>query len=457
MRPVNQVPAHWSKDFVEHLRTVHFALVGISTGLMLLVLVMPEFSIVAAREQLSKILDFRNQWSAQWMTEHTGSENVHFGPSLTPDIPIPSDGTALLVRLSSDQSTGFKSASRMRLPIPKNVKFPIIVRYKFSHLYWVTPTSDFSPYAFPKTLNQLEDWWNAFSEHSSVDIPRTVNYPEQSSPKQYSIDVINEEDGDDKFREHFDVRLDLEGIETAPIYEGYEMTSANGRYGMLDNPRSSDGDDNDDFMPLFSFRVSSATRYHIAPDEISYALQIKQGHFEEVFADLAAASRGHGESSLEDFKAFLHDEAAKGREVFEAFGMKFPTERVTVWGELLLLTAQLYFFIYLRQLSGKLRADDPGWDVPWVGMDTSALGQTILFASLMALPIAAMAVLGGHAFLTWRKTALPNGLWYRLLNLSEPFALGIAFIASICLGILCWHYRPRIEAEEPKCPSPLFY
>lgn len=23
MRPVNQVPAHWSKDFVEHLRTVH--------------------------------------------------------------------------------------------------------------------------------------------------------------------------------------------------------------------------------------------------------------------------------------------------------------------------------------------------------------------------------------------------------------------------------------------------
>jgi len=27
---------HWSKDFVEHLRTVHFALVAVSVGLILL-------------------------------------------------------------------------------------------------------------------------------------------------------------------------------------------------------------------------------------------------------------------------------------------------------------------------------------------------------------------------------------------------------------------------------------
>src|SRR6202023_2887975 len=110
---------------------------------------------------------------------------------------------------------------------------------------------------------------------------------------------------------------------------------------------------------------------------------------------------------LEDTKEFLHDEASNGQEIFEAFGMKFPAGRVTLWGELLLLSVQLYFFIYLRQLSGKLNADDPGWDVPWVGMDTSALGQAILFVSLVALPIGAMGLLGGQAFLIWRKSPPP--------------------------------------------------
>jgi hypothetical protein len=118
---------------------------------------------------------------------------------------------------------------------------------------------------------------------------------------------------------------------------------------------------------------------------------------------------------------------------------------------------QLYFVVYLRQLSGKLRADDPGWDVPWVGMDTSGLGQIILFVSLIALPVAAMALLGGRAFLVWRNAALPDDWWHRLLHRSEPFALATALIASICLGILSWRYRPKVEAEEPPYSSPLFY
>src|SRR5215472_12744194 len=36
-------------------------------------------------------------------------------------------------------------------------------------------------------------------------------------------------------------------------------------------------------------------------------------------------------------------------------------------------THQLYFFLYLGKLDGRLRPDDPGWDVPWIGMDCSKL------------------------------------------------------------------------------------
>jgi hypothetical protein len=57
MRPtrqsVNQVPAHWSKDFVEHLRTVHFALIAVAAGLILLVLSAREYNAVTALVLLS--------------------------------------------------------------------------------------------------------------------------------------------------------------------------------------------------------------------------------------------------------------------------------------------------------------------------------------------------------------------------------------------------------------------
>jgi hypothetical protein len=90
-------------------------------------------------------------------------------------------------------------------------------------------------------------------------------------------------------------------------------------------------------------------------------------------------------------------------------------------------------------------------------MDTSRLSQIILFVSLVLLPVGAMALLGGQAFLTWPKTGLLDGSWHRLLHRSEPLALAVALIVSICLGIGSWRYRPSVEPEEPSCPSPLFY
>lgn len=53
-------PAHWSKDFVEHLRTVHFALIAVSAGLILLVLSSKEYNAVSALVQVEEITELKH-------------------------------------------------------------------------------------------------------------------------------------------------------------------------------------------------------------------------------------------------------------------------------------------------------------------------------------------------------------------------------------------------------------
>ena len=65
--------AHWSKDYVEHLRTVHFALMAVSVGLIALSLTHPTGKLQKALDQISEIQeasaiadtqDF--DWSSAW-------------------------------------------------------------------------------------------------------------------------------------------------------------------------------------------------------------------------------------------------------------------------------------------------------------------------------------------------------------------------------------------------------
>jgi len=147
---------------------------------------------------------------------------------------------------------------------------------------------------------------------------------------------------------------------------------------------------------------------------------------------------------LEDIKEFIHDEAAKGSELFEVFGMKFPAGQITLWGIALVLSIEVYLFLYLRQLAEKLRPDDPGWDAPWIGMDSSGLGKSLFFITLVPLPVASLALL------TVRRTTqllsvVPSN---RFLHWrAEIGALIFACGMSLALALLCWKYRPRLIVE----------
>jgi hypothetical protein len=161
----------------------------------------------------------------------------------------------------------------------------------------------------------------------------------------------------------------------------------------------------------------------------------------------------------------LGDNPARNSDVFEAFGMKFPADQITVWGLLIVVSVQLYFFVYLRQLSGKLKTNDPGWDAPWIAMDQSRTSTLVVFLTFVILAPTAIISLARQAVLTLAEQPyatdvfrffkvlfllLKSNLW----SFAKLFGLSVVLAASIYLGILCWKYRPRVASEEPKVADP---
>src|SRR5580698_5760375 len=62
--PRSQAPAHWSKDFVEHPRTVHFTLIAISVALILLASSTNPYNSLIAIRELEAIIELQTLWSS---------------------------------------------------------------------------------------------------------------------------------------------------------------------------------------------------------------------------------------------------------------------------------------------------------------------------------------------------------------------------------------------------------
>ena len=145
---------------------------------------------------------------------------------------------------------------------------------------------------------------------------------------------------------------------------------------------------------------------------------------------------------LEDLKRVVAEDAARGNEVLGVFGLKFPVGGAKVWSILVLLCIQLYFVVYLRQLSRrKLEQSDPGWDVPWIGMDQWWVARSLLFITITLLPFISLGSWGVI-------TSLRQGhLWIVMRNIGFP-SLIFGVLPSLILGVLSWHYRPGSIAPD---------
>ena len=93
----------------------------------------------------------------------------------------------------------------------------------------------------------------------------------------------------------------------------------------------------------------------------------------------------------------LREEINRTSDAFEAFGLKIPAQATTLWGAVLILGVQLYLLTHLIELTRKIDAADPGWEVAWIGIYQRGLARVLFFCSAILLPPITVFVVGYKA------------------------------------------------------------
>jgi hypothetical protein len=114
------------------------------------------------------------------------------------------------------------------------------------------------------------------------------------------------------------------------------------------------------------------------------------GSFSQSFESLESTTKGLENVSLPDIATFLAAQIAQTKKDVEILGIKIPTELITRWGLVLVVSVQFYFWLNLRRLASK-----PEWllgSEPWVGVYPDAWSQFAFRCSSTLLPALAVVL-----------------------------------------------------------------
>jgi hypothetical protein len=428
-------PTHWSKDFVEHLRVVHFALIAVCAGLVILITSAKTYDARVALRQVEDIIRLQEIWSPQWAFDNLGSRHLDLPRRVIPrefDSGLAPLGTHARDELPLAQDTLIVGKI---YPAETDVYFLIPKAQWFDRRREqpTNPLLDLS--AFPSTLPQFESWWNLLATSREIYMPIAVA----------SLGEVLTNNGARQYL-FLDRKFFLIGHpEPAELRVGTRErdTFPSGYIGNLPDGVA--------FFPFTKGRV-----FDLNQDSVGKIFNWHSGRFDHAFYELHQAALGIESWDFRKIRDQLAEETSKGANTFEALGMKFPIEQLTVCGALLVLSIQLYFLIYLRQLTGKLQADDPGWDVPWMGMDQSRLARAVLFATVVILPIGSLALLGDNAVHHLVAAAPQGRSWWAQLASLAAATIGplLATSAGMLLAQQYWRFRPTMPAQSEHSGPP---
>jgi len=454
------VTAHWSKDFVEHLRTVHFTLIAVCVGLILIL----SRSNSPALSQIRQIVELKKEWPPRELAfvlqAKDNSNEVR--------VDIPGYGFDKELGGIIVQNADWKQRRNFSVTFTKpGSKDVSVVHFTFEVPAWCPAASAGqglqewnSLIQFPGTLTQFRSWWRTLAKQHPFYFSESVYHEgivffglmRKPVPARLSEDFSPEAD----FSQAKSSDLVLQFVREDAIPGAEFFLAAEDKDSWHGSAYA---------FPLALYGKGSLDQDTILDVVNDRGWKWVKGTYERSFAALAQETSGLEAEDLEQVEKVVAERLATKSEEFEAFGMKFPIAQVTVWGTVILLGVQLYFFLYLKQLSGKLGPNDPGWDIPWICLDQSLLARMIFFTTVILLPLAAMLLIAFRA--SRRLTAgywIPDS-WHLLVPVRNwggavwlPIgAYCVAGLAALVLGILSWRFRPRLnQTGGEHCPAHLF-
>jgi hypothetical protein len=422
--------AQWSKDFVEHLRTVHFSLAILSLGLIIVTSSQRDSVTKRAQGQLDQIIRVAETLRRGWLETLCNERKAKLGSPLAAADPerkqineffltyvVPAhqdDGPNSEYVISNDCLIADSVPSK-----PEMAVYPMVpVGKKFTKLMPALVDA-------PTTLAEFITLWDELNRDPQVVVPTVLGN------KILILDGAPPRPG-------IEFKLDRQGggrtlpmaFYLMPRGEEWRDTTHTGVFGFR-SPA-------DEVIPVADFKHAdldgvSYLREQLPPEN---RLAWKGGPFAETFAELQEVTKGREAASFEVWHEALKAELNRSGDSLEAFGLKVPAQTTTLWGTALLLGVQFYFLIHLMELSQKLLLSDPGWEVAWVGVYRGRLARILFRASALLLPVGTVIVLGFKAIL------IGESKWLWLIPV-------IGIPTSIWLSVKTANHLPKPPSAPP--------
>jgi hypothetical protein len=410
-----------STSYIEQLRTVHFALLSVSAGLLLLSLTAKSYDPQKAAVQLEDIISLKAAWTARnlpaLLQKPTQHDNNLTGPT---------------------ESLGDLHSIRI---ITKAGQKPQLIPIDFvphSDMVWIE--HPIGP--FPNNLREFAQWWKELGKTSHTWTSRSAIWAVRKCYISHadSCEITQNKPAND---------VDVRQITLDPRW-GVNPSSLLRFIGIeLDV----------EVAGYFQYSVSQADVIKRLPPGTS------AGDFGTSFPDLYEATKGVLESSeLEDVLKHLYADSGSS-EVFEVFGLKIPAGQVASFGTVVILCVQLYLLLYLRGLKKPLEPSDAAWDVGWFAANEAPFPRSIFFVTVLILPVTTVILLAIHTMnqrlkqtsfhWNWRFVASNQFLAFMHEFPAVPFII-LGCCLTLILGYLNWSNRPRIRTETANSRSQLF-
>jgi hypothetical protein len=179
----SQAPAHWSKDFAEHLRTVHFALVAVSAGLLVLIFSSKSYNPAIAIRELEEIIEFQNLWSPEWLRENfkevRQQESLETNLSLDIEARSPEyrHDNLVCLPLKTEAQAREVLATSHRLDKTSSYIFVLPETEWFSVRNATSEDGGVPPDLgkVPKTLADFGKWWNSLLKSREIGFPISID------------------------------------------------------------------------------------------------------------------------------------------------------------------------------------------------------------------------------------------------------------------------------------------
>jgi len=420
---------HWSKDFVEHVRAVHFALALVSFALLITASNRTDEKRLAARRQIEQIADFEKKWATQ--SAQSGLYRQALLDSKLPD--------------HWDDAVAFKIPKKLYAKEEIDLFVSVPVPLLISSSRWRFGADEMSSKLL--NLSDFAAFRNASHKGFSILLPIepdnksncagdiTVTMDDSLTDPQAGNQLLAKFLGDDPARTNFLTDRPLifctygagllaalgssndpiTDAELTPDIQGAPEIHKSSHLSIsLSLPLSKIS-----FHPAKLKSVTSVPKIHVdlRPFTVNdqYLSKLffspeRKGDFVTAFPELNDYSR---DIRLLDIDQAVHDIESlpsSNEQNLSVLGFSIALSQVSTWGALVLLGVQVYFLIHLRELVARIELNAEGWNVAWIGIYENKLSATVAFMSACLLPVAAACVLAVQEYLAGQKWLFATSL-----------------------------------------------